>query len=91
MKSKGSSSSRRKFLSLGFLGGASLITQSLQGQDIVPGDDETVSMLTPDGKLVQVKKTIVDHSEKKQRARNADILNWMKTGKKVSDENQKPG
>ncbi len=36
-----------------------------------------VKMLTADGKLVEVEKSVFDAATKKQKATNKDILNWM--------------
>lgn len=72
--------SRRSFLSLGLLGGAGLLmgksTKRLGSND---ADEETVSMLTPDGKLVEVKKSLLAKSEEREKVRNQDILKWTKT------------
>jgi hypothetical protein len=77
--------SRRKFLSLGLLGGASLIAPMAhaQGSEVEDTDTETIKMLTPDGKLVEVKKTVVAKSANRSKARNEDILNWSNTAKKA--------
>ena len=56
--------SRRDFLSL----------FSLKDTTAKP---EMVKMLTADGKLVEVEKSIVDKMAKKQKASNKDIYNWM--------------
>ncbi len=77
-KKPNGSSSRRKFLSLGLLGGAGLLTQSANAM-IPSEDDEKVSMLTPDGKLVEVSKKVLDQLQEKQKAGNRDILNWTTT------------
>jgi hypothetical protein len=39
--------------------------------------EEMVNMLTPDGKLVSVPKSVVTKSTTRQQANNEDILNWM--------------
>jgi len=37
---------------------------------------ETVPMLTPDGDLVEVPKSLLEKSSNRTKARNQDILNW---------------
>lgn len=69
-------SSRRKFLSLGLLSGAGLLTQKVEAMTPVPDSGEKVSMLTPDGKLVEVSKEILQQSTRSEKARNPDILKW---------------
>lgn len=77
--------SRRRFLSLGLLGGAGLLTQKVEAMTSVPEEEETVSMLTADGKLVQVSKKILEQTKgvERNKTRNEDILNW-------SDSQYKP-
>jgi molybdopterin biosynthesis enzyme MoaB len=41
------------------------------------GKPEMVKMLTADGKLVEVDKRLLDKAEKKFKASNKDIFNWM--------------
>lgn len=74
--------SRRRFLSLGLLSGAALLTQKAEAMASVPDDDEKVSMLTADGKLVEVSKKVLEQTTSRQKARNEDILNWTDTTKK---------
>ncbi len=69
--------SRRRFLSLGFLGGAALISKPASAA-IPESDDELVPMLTPDGKLVKVRKDVLERAQNRQPARNEDILKWSK-------------
>jgi len=38
---------------------------------------EKVKMLTPDGKLVEVDKAVLDQIANKKKASNEDIYNWM--------------
>ena len=84
MKKKSSDgSNRRKFLSLSLLGGAGLIAQKASAMVPIQPEEETVSMLTPDGKLVQVNKHILDKSQDRQRAGNKDILDWTNTQTKT--------
>jgi len=75
-------SSRRRFLSLGLLSGAALLTQKAEAMASVTDDDEKVSMLTADGKLVEVSKKLVDQSTSREKAKNEDILNWTERSKK---------
>jgi hypothetical protein len=75
-------SSRRKFLSFGLLSGAGLVTQKVEA--MAPGlvEDEKVKMLTADGKLVEVSKSLIQQSSNGEKAKNKDILNWSDTAKK---------
>ena len=73
---------RRKFLSMGLLGGAALITQNAAAMVSPESEEETVSMLTPDGKLVQVKKNVLESTTERQKAGNKDILDWRTTQNK---------
>lgn len=85
MKKKATvSPDRRKFLSLGLLGGAGLLAQSAQAMiPSIPEEDEKVSMLTPDGKLVEVSKHVLAQAGNKQKAANKDILDWTTTQNKT--------
>ena len=38
---------------------------------------EKIKMLTADGKLVEVDKSVYDQLSKKKKASNKDIYNWM--------------
>ncbi len=38
---------------------------------------EKVKMLTPDGKLVEVDKAMLDKARQGKKASNTDILQWM--------------
>jgi hypothetical protein len=40
-------------------------------------EDELVKMLTPDGKLVTVPKSVLTKAENRKKVNNQDILNWM--------------
>ena len=75
-------SSRRRFLSLGLLGGAALLTQKAEAMGAVADDDEKVSMLTADGKLVEVSKKLIEQSTSREKANHKDILNWSEATKK---------
>ncbi|MBP7239176.1 MAG: hypothetical protein KBA14_03045 [Saprospiraceae bacterium] len=70
--------SRRRFLSLGLLSGAGLLTQKVEAMTALPEEEESVSMLTADGKLVQVSKKVLEQTQevRKDKTRNEDILNW---------------
>jgi len=62
--------SRRKFLSL-----------------FVPPEEkkekpEMIKMLTADGKLVEVEKSVVEAASTKQKVTNKEILAWMKNPSK---------
>ena len=43
---------------------------------------EMVKMLTPDGKLVEVEKSVFEAAIKKQKATKKDIFNWMQNPSK---------
>lgn len=45
---------------------------------------EKVKMLTPDGKLVEVDKSVVDQAAKK-KAGNKEIYEWMQNPSKQND------
>jgi hypothetical protein len=75
-------SSRRKFLSLGLLSGAALFTQKAEAMASLSEDDEKVSMLTADGKLVEVSKKLIEQSTSREKAKNEDIFNWAENAKK---------
>ena len=76
------STSRRKFLSLGFLGGAALFGPGkATGQMIsqaTEDDEDTIPMLTPDGQLVQVPRSAVESSQERKKTGNKGILSWIK-------------
>ncbi len=68
---------RRKFLSLGLLSGAALfapIGKAESPQSV--NDEETVMLLTSDGKLVAVKKSLVQGAKSGSKVSNQEILNW---------------
>jgi hypothetical protein len=68
---KNSDKSRRWFLSL-----------------LMPADKKaaakpaTVKMLTAEGKLVEIDKTVLDEVAKKQKSTNKEIFDWMKNPSK---------
>ncbi|MBL0267629.1 MAG: hypothetical protein KAX45_00140 [Chitinophagaceae bacterium] len=41
-----------------------------------------IKMLTPDGKLVEVDKDVIDASVNRQKASSQDIYNWMENPSK---------
>lgn len=84
-KTSTSISNRRKFLSLGLLGGAGLLSQTASAMLPIQPEEEKVSMLTPDGKLVEVSKRVLDQIEDRKKAANADILDWT-TAQPKSDK-----
>lgn len=43
---------------------------------------ERVKMLTPDGKLVEVDKQILEQAQQKIKAGNKEIYNWMQNPSK---------
>ncbi len=67
---KSADKSRRDFLSL-FL-----------SADKKAGKPEMVKMLTADGKLVEVDKSVFEEAAKKKKASNKDIYDWMKNPSK---------
>ena len=72
---------RRKFLTLGLLSGAAMIAAEVTAEPLQPttNDEETVMLLTPDGKLVKVKKSIVQGARSGSKVSNQDILQWSKS------------
>ncbi len=69
--------SRRKFLSLGLLAGAGLITGEVSAQQPVIESGEKVKMLTKDGKLVEVDKAFITKNSSKKQATKKDVLGWI--------------
>lgn len=69
---KEQSSSRRNFLKKGLLAAAAVTAAPLAAQ---AGEGEKVKMLTPDGKLVEVDKSVVAKAAKK-KVTNQEILDW---------------
>lgn len=41
-------------------------------------NDESIKMLTPDGILVEIKKSLIAGAADRKRATNKDILKWVK-------------
>ena len=78
---------RRKFLSLGFLTGAAMLAPVVtraESQEKNLDEEEMVMLLTPDGKLVKVKKSIVGKAKSGNKVSNQEILEWAKQPKKTS-------
>jgi hypothetical protein len=46
---------------------------------------EMVKMLTPDGKLVEIEKDVLDKVSKKQKSTNKEIYDWMKNPSKENN------
>lgn len=74
---------RRKFFSLGLLTGAAFMSPTLQAEPAEPivNNEETVKLLTPDGKLVEVKKSVVENARSGSKVSNQEILNWTNSKK----------
>ncbi len=70
---KKQATSRRDFLRKGLLAAAAVTAVPLAAQAEDSG--ETVKMLTPDGKLVEVKKAVLEKAKKK-KVTNQEILAW---------------
>lgn len=62
--------SRRKFFSL------------LLSPSEASSNPDMIKMLTPDGKLVEVDKSIVEAAAKNKKASNKEIYDWMKNPSK---------
>ncbi len=45
---------------------------------------EMVKMLTADGKLVEIEKTVLEAASKKQKAANKEIYEWMNNPSKTN-------
>ncbi len=46
---------------------------------------EMIKMLTADGKLVEVEKSVLEAATKKQKASNKEIYQWMKNPSKENN------
>jgi len=55
---------------------------SLFSADKNAADPGMVKMLTADGKLVEIKKSVLEAASKKQRATNKEIYDWMQNPSK---------
>lgn len=67
--------SRRRFLSLSLVAGAGMLAGKANAQPLTD-TGETVKMLTPDGKLVEVDKGAMANATKKPATKN-DVLGWI--------------
>lgn len=47
---------------------------------------EMVKMLTADGKLVEIKKSVLEEASKKQKSTNKEIYDWMKNPSKENHQ-----
>ena len=70
--------SRRKFLSLGLFKSAELKTSGIAVEDTPIESNETIPVLTADGKLVQISKAVMEKI-KREKATNRDIINWSES------------
>jgi len=75
--------SRRYFLTLAAFAFGTGMAGKAQKKEAAP-KGETVKMLTPDGKLVEVDKSVLDKAQNRKKASNKDILAW-----RDSPENRK--
>ncbi|MBK6633334.1 MAG: hypothetical protein IPG38_02530 [Chitinophagaceae bacterium] len=69
---KSDDKSRRWFLSL---------LSPVENNEAKPG---MVKMLTADGKLVEIDKTVLEAASKKQKSSNQEIYDWMNNPSKES-------
>ncbi len=75
--SKTKNNSRRKFLSMALTGSAALASGKVAAQQNTD-DNEKIKMLTPDGQLVEVDKSVFDQISNRKQVSNKDIFNWAK-------------
>lgn len=68
--------SRRKFMALGLLAGAGMVTGDAMAKTVTESG-EKVKMLTRDGKLVEVDKTLLPQLSHKKHASKRDVLRWI--------------
>ena len=68
--------SRRKFISLGLLAGAGMVAGDASAQSPTESG-ETLKMLTRDGKLVEIDRSLLPSSLKKKYATTRDVLGWI--------------
>lgn len=52
---------------------------------LTPKKQEKVKMLTPDGKLVEVDKHVLDKASPNKKATNQEIFDWMDNPSKKDD------
>ncbi len=76
METKG----RRTFLRNLFTGGAALVVTRIAKAKST--NKEKVRLLTADGKLVEVDKSIVEDHGNSTNATNNDVISWMNTNPK---------
>lgn len=74
---------RRKFLSLSLLTGPAMMTHDVKAESKAI-NEETVMLLTPDGKLVEVKRNIVQKAKSGGKVTNQEILKWINPSKTKS-------
>jgi hypothetical protein len=76
---KAENKSRRSFLSL-------LLSGKSEGSSTLDHvKRETVKMLTADGKVVEVEKSILDKATNNQKATNKEIYQWMRNPSKENN------
>jgi regulator of protease activity HflC (stomatin/prohibitin superfamily) len=80
--SDSNNNSRRKFLSLALTGGAALAAGKVAAQEPVE-TGEKVKMLTPDGQLVEVDKSVFEQVSDRKKINNKDIFKWANPNDKV--------
>ena len=61
---------------------SSLISGKENSQAQNKSNSEKVKMLTADGKLVEIDKSLLDEVAKKQKSTNKEIFDWMKNPSK---------
>jgi 2-keto-3-deoxy-galactonokinase len=61
---------------------SSLISGKEKSQAQNQSNSEKVKMLTADGKLVEIDKSLLDEVAKKQKSTNKEIFDWMKNPSK---------
>jgi len=78
-KQKQKGNSRRRFLFLSLLTGLGLAIGKTGAKAAPPKEEgDTVKMLTPDGRLVEVPKSSIEAAKSRNKASNKDILSWRK-------------
>ena len=79
MKRQDKSISKKRFLglfSVGILG--AIFGRDLVGQKKVPNNDK-VKMLTPEGDLVEVDRSMIDSNKKQEPISNARMKKWIES------------
>ncbi len=74
--SKSNNNSRRKFLSLAITGGAAIASGKVAAQQLTD-TEEKIKMLTPEGELVEVDKSVFDKASEGKKVNNEEILKWV--------------